>query len=86
MPAVARVVVLQARFVGVAPAGRDGADAALVGKWVSLREVRSSAYQPIIAALRHGIAAEESAAIVDDGLFPLELVERLGGEVLGQPL
>ncbi|MDT4866693.1 hypothetical protein FQZ97_1015610 [compost metagenome] len=83
LPAVAGVVVREARFEGVALAGRDDADIAGVGPWIALREVRPGTHQSIVAALGDGIAAKEGAAVVDDAVVPLQLVEGFGGKVVG---
>ncbi|MCY1399137.1 hypothetical protein D9M71_141870 [compost metagenome] len=52
----------------------------------SRRQVEAGGHQAVVAALRKRVVAKEGAAVVSDGLVPLELVEGLGGEVLGQAL
>ncbi|MCY1422460.1 hypothetical protein D9M71_381380 [compost metagenome] len=88
LAAVGRFVVFQTREVGVAIERL-----ASVGQgWqtdigrLPGSQVRASRDETIVTALLDRIGSEEGAAVVDDGLLPLQLVEGLGGEVLGQAL
>ncbi|MNO45093.1 hypothetical protein D3C76_353500 [compost metagenome] len=84
LPTITRFVILQTRDVGVVSPGGDTGDAGVL--CYARGQVGTGGDQTIGAALRQGVVAEEGAAVVDDGLLPLQLVEGFGGEVLGKAL
>ncbi|MNZ36675.1 hypothetical protein D3C78_541040 [compost metagenome] len=88
LAAIGRFVVFQTREVRVTTEGLGASGQnrqSDIGRNPG-SQVRASGNQTVVATLGHGVSAEECAAVVDDGLLPLQLVEGLRRDVLAQPL
>src|SRR5690606_36610036 len=53
----------------------------------AMGQIQSVHHQPVVTPAPHHVrTGEEGTAVIRDGSMPLQLVERLHGQVLGQPL
>src|SRR3546814_2081632 len=57
-----------------------------LSQWYEWRNSRAAHGVAAGAAIGHHVVAEESAAVIDDCLVPLQLVETFDGELVGQAL
>src|SRR3546814_2791938 len=87
-PAQRRAPLAGVTGVAVAAASNDNAfvihlDALAKGlsQWYEWRNSRAAHGVAAGAAIGHHIVAEESAAVIDDCLVPLQLVETFDGEI-----
>ncbi|MNC24151.1 hypothetical protein D3C75_721950 [compost metagenome] len=81
LAAVAGFIVVQARDVHVVVGTRRADVAGDAG-----RQIEAGHHQAVVATPGHAVVAEEGATVVHHRVVPLQLIERLGGEVFGKPL
>ncbi|MNL08108.1 hypothetical protein D3C87_1288140 [compost metagenome] len=85
LAAVTGIVVFQAWNKGVVRSGGDGRQTTGIARCTRW-QVEACDHQPVVATLRYAVVTEERAAVVDHRFFPLQLIKRFGGDVVGQAL